>query len=158
MPDGRRRPGWVTWLGFVVLCNGVGITSALLGGDPAVYRELVRPAWAPPPSVFGPAWTTLYTLMGTATWLVWSRGRDRARPLQIFALQLATNALWTPVFFGMQRYGLAIAVILANLALVIAMTILYFRRVRAAGWLVVPLIAWVTFASALNIAIWQLNR
>src|SRR5690349_18209066 len=96
----HRLPSWVSWLGFVVLCNAVGFTSSLLGGEPTVYRELVRPSWSPPPVVFAPVWTTLYTMMGTATWLIWTRGRDRSAALQVFAVQLATNFLWTPVFFG----------------------------------------------------------
>jgi translocator protein len=154
----HRVPGWASWLGFVILCNAVGFTSSLLGGEPTVYRELVRPSWAPPPVVFAPVWTALYTMMGTATWLVWTRSNDRSAAMQVFAAQLATNFLWTPVFFGLQQYGLAVLVIAANWVAVLAMIVVYSRRVRAAGWLVVPLLAWVSFATALNVAIWLLNR
>ena len=154
----RRLPAWAAWLGFVALCNAAGITSALIASDPGLYRELVKPAWAPPSSVFGPVWTLLYTLMGTATWLVWDRGRDRAPALAIFAVQLVTNFVWTPVFFGLQRYGLAVIVIAMNLIGVLAMMIAYGRRSPLAGWLVAPTLAWVSFATALNVAIWWLNR
>jgi len=148
------------WLGFVVLCNGVGFLSAVLGTDPVLYEHLVRPSWAPPPSLFGPVWTALYILMGTATFLIWRhcRGDDRRRALTIFGVQLALNFAWTPVFFGLQRYGLAIVVIVANAIAVLVMMVAYGRRVRLAGILVVPLLVWVSFATALNIAIWWLNR
>lgn len=148
------------WLGFVVLCNGVGFVSALVGGEPSYYEQLARPSWAPPPSVFGPVWTILYTLMGTATWIVWRRARGavRRRAMTAFALQLACNAAWTPVFFGLHQPGAAIAIIFAVLVSVLAMAILYARVRALAGGLVVPLALWVGFATCLNVAIWQLNR
>ncbi|HSN30474.1 MAG TPA: TspO/MBR family protein [Kofleriaceae bacterium] len=147
------------WLGFVVLCNGVGAASALVANEPAYYQQLARPAWAPPPSVFGPVWTLLYTLMGTATWLVWTRtaGTVRRRAMAVFAVQLAFNALWTPVFFGLHALGVSVAVILGVLALVVAMTWIYARASKLAASLVVPLAAWVAFASALNIVIAMKN-
>jgi translocator protein len=154
----HRVPSWASWLGFVVLCNAVGFTSSLFAGEPTIYRELVRPAWAPPPVVFAPVWTALYTMMGTATWLVFTRVRDRSPALQILVAQLVTNFLWTPIFFGLQRYGLAVVVIVANWIAVLAMMIVYFRKLRMAGWLVAPLLAWVSFAAALNVSIWWLNR
>ena len=149
----------VRWLGFVLLCNGVGFASAMVANEPAFYLQLHRPAWAPPPSVFGPVWTTLYTLMGTATWAVWehTRGADRRRAMTAFGVQLALNAVWTPVFFGLHLVGFAIVVILAVLAAVLVMAFAYARRVRWAGIAVVPLAAWVAFASCLNIALWRLN-
>jgi translocator protein len=153
-------PRWLVCLGFIALCNATGFTSSLTAGEPGIYRTLALPAWAPPPWVFAPVWTALYTLMGIATFLVWDRcrGRIRARAMGVFAVQLALNFAWTPVFFGLQRFGFAMIVIVANLAAVIAMTVAYYRRVQLAGLLVVPLIAWVAFATALNIAIWSMNR
>lgn len=148
------------WLGFVALCNGVGFVSALVGGDPSYYEQLTRPAWAPPPSVFGPVWTILYTMMGTAAWLVWTRARGgaRRRAMTAFGVQLALNAAWTPVFFGLHQPGPAVIVIVAVLIAVLAMLAL-FGRVRAvAAALVAPLALWVAFATALNAAIWWLNR
>lgn len=147
--------GFAQWVGFVALCNGVGAASALVASEPAFYEQLARPSWAPPPSVFGPVWTLLYTLMGTATWIVWIKtaGPLRRRAMAVFAVQLAFNALWTPVFFGFHALGASVAVILAVLALVVAMTSVYARASKLAASLVVPLAAWVAFASALNIAI-----
>lgn len=148
------------WLGFVLLCNGVGFASAMVANEPQYYEQLARPSWAPSPAVFGPVWTALYTLMGTATWIVWSRTRDarRRQVMTAFAIQLALNAAWTPVFFGLHLIGVAVVVILAVFVAVIAMTIEYARVVRWAAALVVPLALWVGFASCLNIAIWSLNR
>lgn len=153
-------PRWAAWLGFVVLCNGVGFLSSLAGGERPLYASLERPDWAPPGWVFGPAWTTLYTLMGTATYLVWSRCKGPARrtALTVFGVQLALNAAWSPTFFGLRQYGLSVLVIALVLAASITMMVVYFRRVRLAGWLTVPLVAWVSFASAVNTAVWWLNR
>ncbi|MBC7978622.1 MAG: tryptophan-rich sensory protein [Myxococcales bacterium] len=150
----------LSWLGFVVLCNGVGFVSALAGGEPSYYQELARPSWAPPPSVFAPVWTILYTMMGTATWLVWlrARGAERRRAMTAFAVQLGLNAAWTPVFFGLHQPGLAVAVIVGVLVAVLAMLVVYARISRWAGALVVPLALWVAFATCLNLALWWLNR
>jgi len=148
------------WLGFVVLCNGVGFASAMVANEPMFYERLVRPGWAPPPTVFGPVWTILYTLMGTATWIVWARTRGaiRHQAMTIFAIQLALNFGWTPVFFGLHLLGASIFVIVAVLIAVVVMLVTYARRVRWAGLLIVPLALWVAFATALNVALWWLNR
>lgn len=161
MPRPRTAvPHVIVWLGFVVLCNGAGFLSSLPAAESSIYGELVRPSWAPPGWVFAPVWTTLYTLMGTATYLIWRRchGTDRRDALIAFAVQLALNVAWSPVFFGLQRYGLALIVIIGVLASVAVMMVMYARRVRLAGALIAPLFLWVGFATALNAAIWWLNR
>ena len=147
------------WLGFVVLCNGVGLASALVANEPAFYQRLARPSWAPPPSVFGPVWTLLDTLMGTATWLVWARtsGVVRRRAMTVFALQLAFNAVWTPVFFGLHALGASVVIIALVLVFVLAMIRVYARTSTLAAALVVPLAAWVGFATALDVAIFVRN-
>ena len=148
------------WFAFVVLCNGIGFASAMVANEPSFYEHLARPGWAPPASVFGPVWTLLYTLMGTATWIVWARtrGESRRQAMLIFGIQLALNAAWTPVFFGLHLLGASIFVIAAVLIAVIVMLVTYARRVRWAGLLIVPLALWVAFATCLNIALWSLNR
>jgi tryptophan-rich sensory protein len=97
--------------------------------------------------------------MAVAAWLVWQHvgwGRQR-KPLLIFLVQLALNALWTPLFFGLHRPGLAFAEIVL-LWLAIVATLAAFSRVsRAAAWLLVPYLAWVSFAAALNFTLWRLN-
>ena len=166
MPLTPARPSALAWLGLVGLivgCNALGGASALVAGvanTPAFYQALVRPSWAPPPWLFGPAWTTLYTLMAIATWMVVRASPSPARrtALILFGTQLALNLAWTPTFFGLKAIGASVVVIVANLLAVLA-TIVAYRRVRpVAGLLLVPLAGWVAFASALNIAIWSLNR
>jgi len=123
------------------------------------YASLLKPAWNPPAWVFGPAWTVLYVSMAVAAWLVWREGGWKAqRPaLGLFLVQWLLNALWTPLFFGMHRTGLAFAEIIA-LWLALAVTLVVFWRVRmAAGVLLVPYLAWVSFAAFLNFTIWRLN-
>lgn len=156
-PRGLRA---LQWLAFVALCNGVGFLSALIATDPGYYEALVRPSWAPPPSVFAPVWTALYTLMGTATWVVWGRTRGpvRRRAMVSFAVQLALNFAWSPVFFGLHQPGLAVLVILAVLVAVRTMLVVYGRIVWWAGALLVPLLLWVAFATCLNIALWWQAR
>jgi tryptophan-rich sensory protein len=123
------------------------------------YPTLVRPAWTPPAWAFGPVWTALYLLMAVAAWLVW---RERARaavgvPLALYAAQLVLNVAWSGLFFGLRSPAAALADI-AALWLAIAATLVAFARVRplAAG-LLAPYLAWVTYAAALNWALWRLN-
>jgi tryptophan-rich sensory protein len=156
-PTAKLRPGLVL-AGWLLLC----FAAAAFGGmfTPGEwYASLKKPAWNPPGWVFGPVWTALYTMMAVAAWLVWTRGGFAAqrRPLGLFLVQLALNAAWTPLFFGWHRPGLAFAEILL-LWVAIAATILAFRPVsRAAGWLLAPYLAWVSFAAVLNFTLWRLN-
>lgn len=124
------------------------------------YAQLIKPAWNPPSWVFGPVWTILYALMGIAAWLVWRRGgwRTQSFPLGLFLIQLALNALWTPLFFGFHRPDLAL-VDIVTLWLAITATLAAFWPIhRGAALLLAPYLAWVSFASFLNFSIWQLNR
>ena len=122
----------------------------------AWYAALAKPPWNPPAWIFGPAWTLLYTLMAVAAWLVWKRDGWR-RPLLLYWLQLVLNAAWTPIFFGAHQLGWALVEIVA-LWLAILLTLLSFRRINPlAAWLLAPYLAWVTFATALNFALWRLN-
>ena len=124
------------------------------------YAQLQKPSWNPPNWIFGPVWTLLYTLMAIAAWWVWRQGGFRAQrwPLCLFLAQLLFNALWTPLFFGLHRPGLAfVDMVLLWLALLGA--VIQFWKVRPlAGALLVPYLAWVTFAGVLNFTLWQLNR
>ena len=135
---------------------------ALIGGAPAsrgTYQTLEQPAWAPPGWLFGPVWTALYLLMGIAAWLVWrERGWSGARGvLTLFVVQLAFNALWTWLFFGWELRGWAFAEIVLLWLLIAAVLVGFWRVRRLAGLLLVPYLAWVTYAAALTFAIWRLN-
>ena len=142
----------------------VSFVAAAIGGAASIragsfYAQLVRPDWAPPSSVFGPVWTTLYALMGIAAWLVWRMGGFRAASgaLTLFLVQLALNALWTWMFFAWQRGALAFADILVLWVLIVATLFAFWRMRPLAGALLIPYLLWVSFAAALNYVLWQLN-
>jgi tryptophan-rich sensory protein len=144
--------------GWVLLCFLAPALGAWAQPD-AWYASLAKPAWNPPGWVFGPVWAALYTMMAVAAWLVWRRGGWPAQrvPLSCFLVQLALNAAWTPLFFGLHRPDLAFLDI-ALLWLAIAATVLTFWRAhRGAALLLLPYIAWVSFAAVLNFTLWRMN-
>jgi len=128
---------------------------------PTWYQGLAKPPFNPPEWLFGPAWTLLYLLMAVAAWLVWKQGIGAAGvklALAVFLTQLVLNALWSVFFFGL-RSPLAGLVDIVVLWLTILATIVFFFRVSVpAGVLLLPYIAWVSFAAILNAAILRLNR
>ncbi len=145
----------------IAVCFGAGLVGSLftarsVGGW---YLALDKPAWTPPSAVFGPVWSLLYLLMGIAAWLVWRRGGFGAHPLALtlFACQLVLNAVWSFLFFGLRLPGAAFVEIVVLWALILATLIACWRAVPVAGLLLVPYLLWVSFASALNFAIWRLN-
>ncbi len=145
----------LAWLAFCFTAAG---TSFFVSTD-GWYAGLQKPSWNPPSWVFAPAWTLLYAMMAVAAWLVWRRGgwQFQRTALGLFVFQWLLNALWTPLFFGLHLPGVAAAEILL-LWLALAATVILFWRVRPeAGVLLVPYLAWVTFAAALNVTIWRLN-
>ncbi|NMO51791.1 tryptophan-rich sensory protein [Actinoplanes sp. TBRC 11911] len=153
----HSRPWWGL-AGFAAAVFAAAAIGALgVAGTAAEYESLRRPGWAPPSALFGPAWTILYAMIALAGWLAWRRAGFTG-PLWTYAAQLVLNAAWTPLFFGFGRYGLAFADI-ALLWVLIAATVAGFWRVRrVAAWLLVPYWLWVSYAAALNLAIWLLNR
>ncbi|MEW4570780.1 TspO/MBR family protein [Tautonia sp. JC769] len=149
-------------VGFLVACfAAAGIGGVLTGqGTGPWYDSLAKPRWTPPSALFGPVWTALYAAMAVAAWLVWRRAGWSAGgrvPLVLFAVQLALNVAWSGLFFGLKRPDLAAFEIAILWVAILATLIAFFRVSRPAGWLMVPYLLWVTFASALNLAIWQLN-
>lgn len=153
-----RSKSFLAFVGALALCYGAASLGAVFMPD-EWYASLKKPSWNPPGWIFGPVWTALYTMMAVAAWLVWRQGgwAKQRKPLLIFLAQLALNALWTPLFFGLHRPGLAFAEI-ALLWLAIATTLMAFQPVsRVAAWLLAPYLAWVSFAAALNFSLWRLN-
>lgn len=149
--------GLVAWLAVTFAAAAIGSAASVSSGP--FYAELVRPGWAPPPSVFGPVWTVLYALMGCAAWLVWRRGGFFAAPtaLTLYLLQLTANALWTWLFFRWHLGGAAFADVVVLWVLIVA-TMAGFRRVSLpATLLLIPYLAWVSFAAVLNYTLWQMN-
>ncbi len=121
------------------------------------YASIQKPGFTPPNWVFAPAWTVLYAAMAVAGWMVW-RVAGWGRALALWIAQLLLNGAWSWLFFGLHEPGLALAEILV-LWIAIAATIAVFLHVRrAAAFLLVPYLAWVSFAGLLNAAIWHLNR
>lgn len=146
----------VSGLAVTVVAVVGGLASASAGDQ---YGTLRQPPWAPPAWLFGPAWTVLYALMAVAAWLVWrSDSWHRTRlALTVYAVQLALNMAWTPLFFGLGWRGPAFIEILVLWCAVAATVALFWRINRWAATLLLPYWAWTTFAAALNFAVWQLN-
>jgi benzodiazapine receptor len=146
--------------GLVFLAAAIG-GSATSRTVSSWYDKLAKPAFNPPNWLFGPAWTVLYILMALAAFLVWNRGL--AVPgvkiaLALFLVQLVLNALWSVFFFGMRSPLLGLVDIVPLWLAILTTTILFFRVAATAGWLLVPYLAWVSFATALNAAVLRLNR
>ena len=155
---------YVKILIFVLTCVGVGYISGMVTRSRVLtwFPTLIKPSFNPPSWVFAPVWSTLYILMGIAAGLVWSRmdfEKEAVRKaLLFFAIQLGLNALWSLLFFGLRNPMLAgIEIIL--LWLMIYETYIKFGKIdKIAGYLFIPYLLWVSFASVLNISIWWLNR
>jgi translocator protein len=160
----NSRPNLPALMLFVVLALCVGALGALF--SPAVsaaaahwYAALAKPAWLPPQDWFAPVWTALYVLMGIAAWLIWRERYHRGRTTAVaaYALQLLLNALWAPLFFGLRNIDAGLFDIIA-LWLAVGWTMREFARVRvAAAVLLAPYFLWVSFAAAMNLALWKIN-
>lgn len=161
MDTERRTPRTVkTWAGLVVF-GALAAAAALLGvlavsGTEQEYAALQTPPWAPPSWVFGPVWSVLYLMIAVSGWLVW-RDHGLQPAFWVYGAQLVLNALWTPLFFGMGQYGLAMLDIVL-LWIVIRVNVTWFRKFsRPAAVLLLPYWLWVAFAGALNMSIWLAN-
>ncbi len=156
----RLRP-WIVLALFVGGCLAVGALGSVFTATSREtwYEALRKPGWTPPAAAFGPVWTVLYIAMGVAAWLVWrERGfAGAAAPLALFAAQLALNLAWTAIFFGLRAPGAAFAEIVILWALILATVIAFWRVRPLAGALLLPYLLWVTYAAALNLAIWRMN-
>jgi benzodiazapine receptor len=153
----RQIIGLLGWLLLSFAAAAIGAVASAEAG--AFYEQLVRPSWAPPGWLFAPVWTVLYVLMAVAAWLVWRVNgfKEGRAALALFIVQLGANALWTWVFFVWHQGALAFAEIVLLWCLIVA-TAVSFRRLNAlAATLLLPYLAWVTFASALTFYTWRLN-
>jgi tryptophan-rich sensory protein len=160
------RSTWTRELGFGVLAI-IAVAGASVIGQLATYPNLapwysvlVKPSFNPPNWVFAPVWTTLYVLMAFAVWRILrlpEASAARQSALTLFFVQLALNAAWSWMFFGAHSPLLGAINIVPQLLVILATVIAFHRLDKIAAWCLVPLAAWVAFATVLNIAIWQLN-
>jgi translocator protein len=154
----RMISTWLGLAGWLALTYAASATAVFVSTD-GWYAEIAKPAWNPPGWVFGPVWTILYAMMAVAAWRVWLHGgwAKQKIALGLFVAQWALNALWTPLFFGLQQPGWALAEIPALLLAILATMRAFWPVDRCAALLLLPYAAWVAFAAALNFAIWQMN-
>ena len=146
----------------ILLCESVGIISGLIANanNNQWLETLNKPSWNPPAYLFGPVWTTLYVMLGIALFLVWKSNSDKSvkqQAIRWWAIQMVFNFLWSFIFFNQHQIGLAFLDIFV-MWIIITVTIFAFAKInKLAAWLLVPYIAWVTFAGILNFAIWRMN-
>lgn len=146
------------WIGICLLAGAMGSawTASSVG---SWYPTLNKPPFNPPNGVFAPVWTTLYVMMGMAAWFVWNQRREQAinAAMIFFFVQLALNVAWSGIFFGLRSPGWAFVEIIV-LWLMILATAFAFRRISSMAFvLMLPYLAWVSFAVILNAVIWRLN-
>lgn len=153
----RQILGLAGWLAVSFAAAAVGGLASIQAGS--FYLDLVRPWWAPPAWLFGPVWSILYVLMGVAAWLVWREGDGRRTrvALALFMAQLAANALWTWLFFAWRQGGWAFVEVLLLWGLIVATIHAFAKLSKLAAALLVPYLAWVSFAAAMNLSLWRLN-
>lgn len=149
--------GLIAWL---VVCFSVSAMGAFASLQPkSFYAQLTQPSWAPPGWLFGPVWSTLFTMMAISAWLVWRSGgfNSNQKALSIFLIHLIFNGLWSWLFFAWNLGGLAFADIIVLWSLILTTIVLFWRTSSASGMLLIPYLMWVSFASVLSFTMWQLN-
>ncbi len=156
-----NRSAILSLLGTLLLVFGVAAIGGLATASSVDtwYRALEKPVFNPPDWVFGPAWTALYLMMAVAAWRVLRNGgwTPASGALSLFAAQLALNGLWSVLFFGLRRPEWALFEILLLWLAILLSTRRFFAHDRIAGWLMLPYLAWVSFATLLNASIVRLN-
>ena len=149
---------WITLSGLCLAVMGAASTGAMFSPG-AWYDDLRKPGWTPPNWLFPLAWTALYIAMAWAAYRLTQAPLAVAAPaLAFWAAQIVLNAVWSPVFFGLKKLGVALIVLVFLWVAVVATTVLAFRADTLAGVLLVPYIVWVSYAGALNAVIWRDNR
>lgn len=146
-------------VGFLAVCFAAALGGALFRPG-AWYDALEKPSWRPPNALFGPVWMVLFGMIAVSGWLVWREEGFAGAPIAfvVYGVQLVLNFAWSWVAFGLRRLGWA-AVEMAALWVAIVANIAVFAPIHAgAAWLLVPYLAWVSFAFVLNVTVWRLNR
>ena len=166
MTHASATSSWSRDLGFGFLAI-IAVAATSVVGQLATYPNLapwyaglVKPSFNPPNWVFGPVWTTLYLLMAFGVWRILrlpAASAARRWALSLFFAQLALNAAWSWMFFAARNPLLGLINIVPQILVIIATIVAFYRIDRKAGWCLMPLAAWVCFATVLNFAIWKLN-
>ena len=149
-------------LASIIICQMAGIIGSIFTTPaiPTWYANINKPTFRPPNWVFAPVWTTLFLLMGIALFLIWEKGlkrKDVKIAFSVFIFHLLLNTLWSILFFGLKSPFAAFIEIIFLWIFILISIILFFRISKIAAYLLIPYILWVSFASVLNFAIWQLN-
>ena len=146
----------------IILAEGAGILSRYLGmSNSQTYEVLIKPAFSPPSWLFGIVWPILYPLMGIAAYRIWMTGKRKInsrKALILYCIQLLLNFMWTIIFFRWRLIGLAFFELMLLLIFILLTTFEFFRLDKAAGFLMIPYILWVSFAGVLNFTLWMLNN
>jgi tryptophan-rich sensory protein len=146
----------------IIIAEGTGVLSSYLGmSNSQTYESLIKPAFSPPSWVFGVVWPILYLLMAIAAYRGWLRGRGRIssrKALILYGIQLFLNFMWTIIFFRWRLIGLAFFELMLLLIFIVLSTFEFFRLDKAAGFLMIPYILWVSFAGVLNFTLWMMNN
>lgn len=153
------RNQWIVLAALLLLCLAVGAGAGWATSQSVSdwYPTLAKPWWNPPNWLFGPVWTALYILMAVAAWLVWKTPRDTTGAMILFFSQLVLNFAWSFLFFGARSPWLGLLGIIFLWLALAATTWAFFNARRTAGLLMLPYLAWVSFAGLLNFTIWQIN-
>ena len=151
---------WKILIVAILICQFAGILGSVFTTPsiPTWYASINKPDFTPPSWLFAPAWITLYTLMGISIYLVWEKGFKKNKiAVYVFSTQLILNSIWSILFFGLQNPFFAFIEIIILWIAILATIVLFYRIRRSAGLILIPYIAWVSFASLLNYSIWILN-
>lgn len=146
-------------LGVFALANFAAACSGAFFKPGDWYFALRKPPWQPPGWLFAPAWTILYGMNATAGWFAWQAAGpgEATLPMIVYAVQLIFNAAWSALFFGMKRMDLAMGDVIALWLSVAATALVFYPLDATAAWLLIPYLAWVSFAGLLNFTVWRLN-
>jgi tryptophan-rich sensory protein len=157
--DDPKRAARRPLLAFILVTLIIGADASVFTEPsiPTWYANLVHPGIAPPNWVFAPVWTTLYVLMAVAAWRVWRISGTRSKEMIAYGVQLVLNFAWSAIFFAAHQIGLAMIESVLLVLAILLTTILFFRRDRLAGLLLLPYLGWTCFAAVLTHAFWVLN-
>ncbi|QQG40556.1 MAG: tryptophan-rich sensory protein [Candidatus Levyibacteriota bacterium] len=147
----------------IAICQSAGLIGTVftVSSIENWYNLLNQPSFRPPNWLFGPVWTTLYTLMGISLYWIWIKGtkkKEVREALKLFAVHLVFNASWSIVFFGMNNIPLSLVNIIVLWILIIMVMVKFYKIDKKASWILLPYLAWVSFATILNFSIFLLNR